>query len=54
MVRLTSAGRSAIEAAAPQHVTTVRHFFFDPLSDDESTPWPRCSTNSLAGMTTKD
>jgi DNA-binding MarR family transcriptional regulator len=31
MVRLTPAGRSAIEAAAANHVTTVRRFFFDPL-----------------------
>jgi DNA-binding MarR family transcriptional regulator len=35
MVRLTDAGRSAIEAAAPQHVATVRRYFFDQLSDDE-------------------
>jgi DNA-binding MarR family transcriptional regulator len=35
MVRLTSAGRSAIEAAAPEHVNTVRRLFFDPLTDDE-------------------
>ena len=35
MVRLTSAGRSAIEAAAPEHVNTVRRLFFDPLEDDE-------------------
>ena len=35
MVRLTPAGRSAIEAAAPNHVMTVRHFLFDPLSDHE-------------------
>lgn len=35
MVRLTSAGRSAIEAAAPEHVNTVRRLFFDPLADDE-------------------
>ena len=34
-MRLTPAGRSAIEAAAPNHVTTVRRFFLDPLSDDE-------------------
>ncbi|MEV6749312.1 MarR family transcriptional regulator [Streptomyces sp. NBC_01005] len=35
MVRMTSQGRDAIEAAAPQHVETVRHSFFDPLSPDE-------------------
>jgi DNA-binding MarR family transcriptional regulator len=35
MVRLTPAGRSAIEAAAPDHVATVRRYFFDALSDEE-------------------
>jgi DNA-binding MarR family transcriptional regulator len=35
MVRLTAAGRAAIEAAAPEHVATVRHYFFDHLSDEE-------------------
>ena len=35
MVRLTDTGRAAIEAAAPEHVETVRRHFFDLLSDDE-------------------
>lgn len=35
IVRLTAAGRSAIEAAAPEHVETVRRYFFDPLTDEE-------------------
>ncbi|MFC4604379.1 MarR family winged helix-turn-helix transcriptional regulator [Rhodococcus kronopolitis] len=35
MVRLTPEGRGAIEAAAPEHVNTVRRLFFDPLSDEE-------------------
>ncbi|MEZ0073226.1 DNA-binding MarR family transcriptional regulator [Planotetraspora sp. GP83] len=35
MVRLTAAGRAAIEAAAPEHVETVRRYFFDPLTDEE-------------------
>src|SRR5947199_425711 len=35
MVRLTAAGRAAIEAAAPQHVATVRRYFFDQLSEGE-------------------
>jgi DNA-binding MarR family transcriptional regulator len=35
MVRLTAAGRAAIEAAAPEHVATVRRYFFDHLSDEE-------------------
>jgi DNA-binding MarR family transcriptional regulator len=32
MVRMTDRGRAAIEAAAPEHVETVRRYFFDPLS----------------------
>jgi DNA-binding MarR family transcriptional regulator len=35
MVRLTPAGREAIEAAAPRHAQTVRRLFFDPLNADE-------------------
>ncbi|MFJ4770770.1 MarR family winged helix-turn-helix transcriptional regulator [Streptomyces uncialis] len=35
MVRLTTAGRAAIEGAAPQHVETVRRCFFDPLTSQE-------------------
>lgn len=35
MVRLTAAGRKAIEGAAPEHTETVRRFFFDLLSDHE-------------------
>ena len=35
MVRLRRAGRSAIQAAAPKHVTTVRRFFFDQMSKGE-------------------
>jgi DNA-binding MarR family transcriptional regulator len=35
MVRLTDAGRAAIEAAAPQHVEAVRRLFFDQLSTEE-------------------
>jgi len=35
MVRLTAAGRKAIEGAAPEHAVTVRRCFFDPLSDRE-------------------
>ncbi|MFE7268679.1 MarR family winged helix-turn-helix transcriptional regulator [Streptomyces sp. NPDC057592] len=35
MVRMTAQGRAAIEGAAPQHVETVRRYFFDPLSPDE-------------------
>jgi len=34
-VVVTSAGRSAIEQAAPEHVRTVRRLVFDALSADE-------------------
>ena len=35
MVRLTKAGRKAIEEAAPGHVEAVRRYFFDQLSNEE-------------------
>ncbi len=35
MVRMTKAGRRAIESAAPGHVAATRRHFFDLLSDDE-------------------
>ena len=35
MVRLTADGRAAIDAAAPEHVATVRRYFFDQLSEPE-------------------
>ena len=35
MVRVTDAGRKAIEKAAPAHVENVRRYFFDLLSKDE-------------------
>jgi DNA-binding MarR family transcriptional regulator len=35
MVRLTKAGRRAIEDAAPGHAEAVRRYFFDQLSNDE-------------------
>src|SRR5438477_7757377 len=35
MVRLTAAGGRAIEAAAPNHVETVRRYLFDRLSKVE-------------------
>jgi DNA-binding MarR family transcriptional regulator len=35
MVRLTKAGRRAIEEAAPAHAEAVRRYFFDQLSKDE-------------------
>ncbi|MFI9007593.1 MarR family winged helix-turn-helix transcriptional regulator [Actinosynnema sp. NPDC053489] len=36
MVRLTAAGRAAIESAAPGHVETVRRYLFDGLSAAEA------------------
>lgn len=35
MVRLSKAGRLAIEAAAPAHAEAVQRYFFDLLSKDE-------------------
>lgn len=35
MVRLTDAGRRAIEAAAPAHVEMVHRYVFDVVSDEE-------------------
>jgi DNA-binding MarR family transcriptional regulator len=35
---LTSAGREAIDAAAPGHVALVRQLFFDPLPDELLAP----------------
>jgi DNA-binding MarR family transcriptional regulator len=35
MIRLTPAGRAAIEKAAPGHVAATREFFFDLVSDKE-------------------
>jgi DNA-binding MarR family transcriptional regulator len=37
MVRLTAAGRKAIDAASPDHVDAVRSYFFDHLTADEQT-----------------
>ena len=35
---LTTAGREAIDAAAPGHVALVRQLFFDPLPDELLAP----------------
>lgn len=35
MIRITPAGRTAIEQAAPGHVAATRHHFFDHITDDE-------------------
>ena len=35
MVRITDAGRAAIEGAAPGHAEATRRYFFDLVSDQE-------------------
>jgi DNA-binding MarR family transcriptional regulator len=50
MVRLTATGRGAIEAAAPQHVETVRRYFFDPLSGEELEVLGRAFDRMLARL----
>ncbi len=35
MVRLTDAGRAAVDGAAPEHSDAVRRYFFNPLSRDD-------------------
>jgi DNA-binding MarR family transcriptional regulator len=50
IVRLTPAGRSAIEAAAANHVATVRRLFLDPLSDDELDTLAALFDRLLAGL----
>jgi DNA-binding MarR family transcriptional regulator len=35
MVRLTDAGKNAVQGAAPQHVEAVRRYFFDLVTKDE-------------------
>jgi DNA-binding MarR family transcriptional regulator len=44
MVRLTDAGRTAIDGAAPQHVENVHRCFFDLLSKEELETSLACST----------
>jgi hypothetical protein len=54
MVRLTPAGRSAIEAAAPNHVAAVRRLFIDNLSDDEVDTLTALFDRLLAGLANPD
>ncbi|WP_433273612.1 MarR family winged helix-turn-helix transcriptional regulator [Actinosynnema sp. CS-041913] len=54
MVRLTPAGRSAIEAAAPGHVETVRRYLFDVLTDEELDVLGRAFTRVLDRITADD
>ena len=50
MVRLTDAGRGAIEGAAPGHVEATRRYFFDLLSDDEIDVLTTVFDRVLAGL----
>jgi DNA-binding MarR family transcriptional regulator len=50
MVRLSPAGRAAIEAAAPNHVAAVRRLFLDHLSDDEVDTLTALFDRLLAGL----
>ncbi|MEU4191424.1 MarR family winged helix-turn-helix transcriptional regulator [Kribbella sp. NPDC026611] len=58
MVRITPLGRKAIEAAAPDHVTAVRTFFFDHLTpaevDQLTTLLTRITTHLPTTCTTSD
>ncbi|SES30343.1 DNA-binding transcriptional regulator, MarR family [Lentzea xinjiangensis] len=50
MVRITPAGRDAIEAAAPEHVATVRRHFFDHLSERDQATLTRLFERLLDGL----
>lgn len=54
MVRITDAGRAAIESAAPEHVATVRRYFFDPLTPEETETLGRLFDRLLARLPRDD
>jgi DNA-binding MarR family transcriptional regulator len=54
MVRLTAAGRRAIEAAAPGHVEATRQYFFDLLSAHEVDVLASALDRVLAGLSCDD
>jgi DNA-binding MarR family transcriptional regulator len=54
MIRLTEAGRAAIEAAAPDHVEAVRGFVFDVLSREEQDTLTSLLDRVLEGLPAKD
>ena len=54
MVRLTDAGRAAIEAAAPDHVDAVRAYFLDKLSRDEQEVLTKLLDRVLADLPGRD
>lgn len=47
---LTAHGRSAIEAAAPGHVATVRRLVFDPLTPEEAAALGSACAKIAAGL----
>ena len=51
MVRLTKAGRKAIERAAPQHVESVQRYVFDLLSKAELETLARVFDRVLENVT---
>jgi DNA-binding MarR family transcriptional regulator len=53
-VVLTDAGRCAIVAAAPGHVSAVRRLFFDRLAPDEVAALERLSARVLDGLSAPD
>jgi DNA-binding MarR family transcriptional regulator len=54
MVRLTDAGRAAIEAAAPDHVEAVRAYVFDKLTREEQDQLAELMDRVLAGLPARD
>ncbi|GAB2596926.1 MarR family winged helix-turn-helix transcriptional regulator [Kribbella endophytica] len=54
MVRITSAGRKAIEAAAPDHVDAVRTYLFDKLSREEQDQLAGLLDRVLSGLPTRE
>lgn len=51
MVRLTADGRAALEAAAPEHVATVRRYFFDQLPERDRATLTRLLERLAARLT---
>jgi DNA-binding MarR family transcriptional regulator len=47
VIALTSAGRQAIEAAAPGHARTVRSLFFEALTPEQVADLERISDQAL-------
>ncbi|MEV8375237.1 MarR family winged helix-turn-helix transcriptional regulator [Kribbella sp. NPDC056861] len=54
MVRLTDAGRAAIEAAAPDHVDAVRTHFLEKLTREEQEQLTKMLDRVLADLPSRD